>query len=460
MVTERTKTAKRQARRASRFYAGIAGAQPREGMKVTKMILSSPNKLPCKRATVRLGMPLAAMLVLFGGLATQTSAPAASPAIPRNSQIVAQLGKREVLLGLNQKRPKNPNVTAASSASTFLPQKQRGLPAGPLKYFPDGCMAFLQMAPGYRILLAAGTSTWLVEGADLRSLSPTAEVLQPGPPGAFDNGYAGIGGAVLETGSHEWLALYHAEDQEGMKAIPGGIPGFYCSVALATSYDDGRSFRKVGPVITSPLPKDPHGHADQGCGEPCMLLSHNGAYYYAYYTSHSRADGRGVQICLARSRETDRGVPGTWFKYYEHLFEEPGLGGRDTPVMSAAAMKGDALFPQVTYLPALGAYIMVFNIHVYRELTADGEPQESGIYAAWSADGIRWSPPVQLVRIRVLPLLGREIGWHPTLLVTSRGSHSVQGWLLYAYSEQWGHRPPQKPHYLVGQPIRLSIVQK
>ena len=121
-------------------------------------------------------------------------------------------------------------------------------------------------------------------------------------------------------------------------------------------------------MITSPFPKDPRGRADQGCGEACGLLSQNGDFYYAYYASHSRVDGRGVQICLARSRVVDRGMPGTWIKFYQNLFDEPGLGGGDTPVMSAAALKGDAIFPQVTYLSAIDAYVMLFNVHIHQEL--------------------------------------------------------------------------------------------
>ena len=39
-------------------------------------------------------------------------------------------------------------------------------------------------------------------------------------------------------------------------------------------------------------------------------------------------------------------------------------------------------------------------------------------------------------------------------------SRSAKGWLYYSYTEHWGHKPPQKPHYLVGQPIAFSILEK
>ena len=80
---------------------------------------------------------------------------------------------------------------------------------------------------------------------------------------------------------------------------------------------------------------------------------------------------------------------------------------------------------------------------------------------AYSCDAIHWSKPTQLIRIHSIPAgLGKEIGWHPTLLETSVEGSVVKGWLYYSYSESWGHKAPQKPHYLVGQPITFSIVEE
>ncbi len=375
-----------------------------------------------------------AAILLATGVGASTDAPAAKPdakaALP-SCPVVASLGKREVI----------------------LEHGQHGL-----RYFPDGCLAFVRSVPPYRILLAAGVSTFLLEGGEMKTLASLGEVLKPGEPGSFDNGYAGISGVARDPTTGDLLGFYHAEDRENLPAIPGGIPGFYCCIALAVSKDDGASFRKAGPVITGSLPKDLKGRADQGCGETCILTDRQQRYLYAYYSDHSRVNNRGVQICLARCRITDAATTDHWTKYHNGEFEQPGLGGKDTPVISAQAMQADAIFPHVTFVPELNRYVMAFNIIAHRELRQDAKPVQSGVYMACSKDGIRWSIPTQLVRIHSIPAgLGREIGWHPTLLVSTVKRGTASGWLYYSYSESWGHKAPHKPHYLVGQPITFSI---
>src|SRR5689334_18754399 len=64
-----------------------------------------------------------------------------------------------------------------------------------LKYFPDGGITALPGPSGYRVLLAGGISSYLLEGPGVTSLRPVKRVLEPGPKGSFDNGYAGIYGA-------------------------------------------------------------------------------------------------------------------------------------------------------------------------------------------------------------------------------------------------------------------------
>jgi hypothetical protein len=321
-----------------------------------------------------------------------------------------------------------------------------------LRYFPDGAMAVLAKAPGLRILLSAGVSSYLLEGASVESLTLVKQVLSPGGKGSCDNGYAGISGAYRDPKTGELFAFYHAEDQEGMGRLVNGVPGFYCSIALAVSKDDGLSFAKLGPVITSHLPKDPNGTPDQGCGEVSVLPDASAAHLYAYYTDHSRVDGRGVQICMARSPIGDGGLrPGAWTKFCEGSFSQPGLGGKDAPVVSGRDMQADAIFPHVTYCKALRKYVMVFNVNAYRELVKGRSAEKSGIYVTFSDDGILWSKPVRLIADYSICRLDESVAWHPTLLWSEDGRAS--GWLLYSYSERWGHEPPQKAHYLVGQPI-------
>jgi hypothetical protein len=324
-----------------------------------------------------------------------------------------------------------------------------------LHYFPDETLSVFRTPTGWRMLMAAGVRSVLLEGPSIEALAGPRDILLPGKAGAFDNGYAGIS-AVWRTGAGELLAIYHAEDHEGIQPNDAGIPGFYCQVALAVSKDDGATFEKRGPIVSGQLRKVAGGRFDQGLGEPCLVAGPEGKYLYLYYSSHERIGGRGVQICLARCRLEDAAKPGAWSKYFDGGFSEPGLGGRDTPVMTSGAEQTDALFPHVVYLPAFQRFVMIFCVNAWNE---GDQPQRSGFYAAFSKDGVHWPRDAvrQIWKTPVIAALNRPVGWHPTLILDDHpATGGISGWLYYGYSESWGDRPPNKPHYLVRRPISFA----
>lgn len=321
-----------------------------------------------------------------------------------------------------------------------------------LRYFPDGRLAVIRTRPQCRVIISAGVSSFLLEGPDMGNFSKATRVLGKGKPGTFDNGYAGIN-AVVQAKTGELLAFYHAEDQENMASVGHGIPGFYCSVALAVSSDDGATFEKRGPILSGQLPKDPKGRGDQGVGEPWVLANPGGEFLYAYYTSHERLAGRGVQICLARCPAADAVKPAAWTKFYDGSFAEPGLGGKDTPVLTSGLPEADALFPHVVFVPALRQYVMLFCLNLWREAC---QAHRSGIWVAFSNDGIHWPRErrQQLWSVPVIARTGCEVAWHPTFIPDE--TDGTRGWLYYGYSENWGHEPPRKPHYMRRRLVNLK----
>jgi len=315
-----------------------------------------------------------------------------------------------------------------------------------LRYFPDERLAVVRTKPDCRVIVAAGVASFLLEGPVVGKFTKATMVLEKGGPGEFDNGYAGISAAVRAR-SGELLAFYHAEDQEGMKSLGSGIPGFYGRVALAVSGDDGRTFQKRGPVLSGQLAKDPGGFGDQGVGEPWVFAEPTGEFLYAYYTSHERVHGRGVDICMARCAVAEAGKTGAWRKRFRDGFTEPGLGGRDSPVVTGGRQGVDALLPQVVHVSRLRRFLMTFCVNAWRGGAGAGA---SGIYAAFSNDGIHW--PRERMRliwpVPTVPVLGRELAWHPTF-IPDEGGGGAAGWLYCGYSERWGHQPPCRPHHLV-----------
>jgi hypothetical protein len=182
-----------------------------------------------------------------------------------------------------------------------------------------------------------------------------------------------------------------------------------------------------------------------------LLAEPSGKFLFAYYTSHEPIGGRGAQICLACCRVRDAMKPGAWQKFHNDGFSEPGLGGRDTPVMSSGAPQADALFPHVVFAPTLRQFIMVFCVNAWRERE---RAERSGFHVAFSEDGIVWPRERvrQIWKTHVIASIARQVAWHPTLIL----DEYAKGWVYYGFSEGWGHRPPHKPHYLVRRPISFT----
>ncbi|MCX6897777.1 MAG: hypothetical protein NT105_03675 [Verrucomicrobia bacterium] len=332
---------------------------------------------------------------------------------------------------------------------TLLADGQHGL-----RYFPDERTVIVRTNPNYRVLLAAGIKTVLLEGEVMTRLASPRDVLLPGKAGEFDNGYAGISGA-WRAPSGELLAIYHAEDQEGMPRNKEGIPGFYCCVGLAVSRDDGTTFEKRGPILTGHLAKVAGGRFDQGVGEPCLLAEPGRKFLYCYYTSHEPVGGRGVTICMARCPVADAMRPDAWGKFFDGGFTELGLGGHDTPVVTSGLRDACALIPHVTYVPALRQFVMLFCVSAWLESEKKGR---SGVYVAFSDDGILWPRErmQQIWKVPTIPVIGRELAWQPTLVLDEPAGSSLTGWLYYSYSENWGHKPPHKPHYFMRRRIEFK----
>jgi hypothetical protein len=325
-----------------------------------------------------------------------------------------------------------------------------------LDYFPDQATVRLPGTPDLALLVAATTSTYRLTGTDLLHLTGAARVLGPGAPGAFDNGYAGIGG-VYRDGAGTLYGFYHAEDQEGLPNIPGTrIPGFYASIGLATSRDAGSTWQKQGPVITSQKPKAwtaYDGQADRGAAAPGVVLDAGGRYLYLFYEDHSRVNGRGVQIFVARADLTaGPPAPGRFSKYYDGAFSEPGIGGLDSVIISGKAYDhADAMFPHPVRSAYLGLFVMIFNVDVWREWQSGRPAARSGFYLAYSCDLVNWSTPALLFVDNTVPVNGRSLSWQGSLLWDDPAEKS--GWLVYGYSQRW-----PESHHMVAR--RLSFERR
>lgn len=343
---------------------------------------------------------------------------------------------------------------------TLLPDGALGL-----HYMPDIGIGVIDNEPGkLRLVFAAGWDSYLVEGTDIKHLTKAHKILSPtGKETDFDNGDTGIS-QVIRAGDR-LFAIYHAEDHYGMpKNKENSDPGFYASVGLVESEDNGQSWIRRGQIIKSGKPKEYKfypDHSTRGAGLPGAVNDSAGRYAYVYYTDMSPDDGHGVQVCMARA-DLNHGppLPGRWKKYYQGEFSEPGIDGKNTPVLSAVAIdEGQALYPHVTWSEYLKKYVMVFNVSVWKEPQAGKPPALSGIYWATSADGIHWSEPVKLLTDYAYQVNGKSMSTEPTLIFDD--VEGRKGWLVYEHSPKWvGGGADQVieggvPHFMVGRRVEI-----
>jgi TIR domain len=301
-------------------------------------------------------------------------------------------------------------------------------------------VAVLENRPNQvRILFQALNETYLVTGADFQHLTSASKVLGAGDHGDFDNSGAGVA-SVIRLDGHLY-AFYEGRDNEGELPQNGqaGFKGMYCGIGLAESTNDGTTWTKKGEIVSSAKPKDWSdwsGQSIRGVGTPSALIDATNTYVYLYYVEFSGLKNGVQAICLARAPLSQGPpLPNHWEKLYLDNFNEPGLGGKETPVIDGSAVKAGAMYPHAVYAKSLNKYVLTFNFNRVAEARQEMALGQSGIYIALSDDGIHWSAPVKLITTYSQRVLGLSIAIEPTLVLDT--PDSLTGWLLYAYTPKY-----------------------
>jgi hypothetical protein len=170
-------------------------------------------------------------------------------------------------------------------------------------------------------------------------------------------------------------------------------------LGLMTSVDQGKTWDFVKWVISAYEPAytalyQPDGltRGDAqpgpdfvlGAGDACIFVNDNDGYIYLFYCKHLYRKNQiwlGQVFAARASRET----PGEFKKLYCGSWEEPGQGGRETPLRPEAG-----LIPTVAYSDYLKKFVLFcYNPDVWS--LRDTDPTMSAQYSI-SNDLINWSP--------------------------------------------------------------------
>lgn len=348
--------------------------------------------------------------------------------------------------------------------------------AGGLTMFPEASMSILQTTPEYRVLIASNLKTFYCKGAGMDKLmaAPVA-ALAPSTVKGYDEVSTHITSTWKDPGTGDIYAVFNANDSDQVPRIPGpgiGYRGRYFTAGLAKSTNGGISFTKIGPILS--IPKNATADPLQGDAYASVVMSPDQKWLYLYYGDmYNAMRTGGVQTCVARASVESKGLPGSWMKWYDGGWKTKGIseldtvwytGAETTPVViNTVALFGDAMYPQVNYSAKLGAYVMVYAVNVFDEIPpADSlgmfPPAElSGIYIAYSKDGINWGGHSQLVKAISIDYPGREVALHPTLLIDEAGSSAtnLKATVFYGYSaKMWTGTPSTQ--YLVSNSVEIT----
>ncbi|GAB1307865.1 hypothetical protein KH5_05480 [Urechidicola sp. KH5] len=292
-----------------------------------------------------------------------------------------------------------------------------------------------------KLITASGNSSYLLTGTSISNISEAIEIASPIENSIYSD-YIGMGQLIKDKNGTIYSVI-HGEQQDG-SILPGNIPGFYASIGLGISSDNGNSFSiNEGPLIEDLYDISiNNGFADGGLGEPSITFSQDSTEVFVYYVDHNR-DGRGVNIAMSKFNVEGDGTPNFNECFYlnqDNEFTTELIRSKEVVIGMG---NSDAIFPHVTFNKFSNKYLMVYSENNWGEFNSGVvSPSESGVYYRYSNDGINWEEsPVQLLSGWSIPWsINHSYLWHPNLIYTNE--MQSEGYLIYSKADslQQGHK--------------------
>lgn len=259
--------------------------------------------------------------------------------------------------------------------------KQRRNKVG--KNAPDGSIGLLNKGRGKIEYYAPNGNSMIRFSGPLEKPGRSRRTVQiEGLPGDRFSHVAG-GPTFVDPHTGSLFMIYHAEVRRSSPR------DYYTMLGLAISNDrKGLRFKDLGVIIKPNISIDQMLFSiDIGGGSFAI----SGDYLYVYYRDYMD-DGSSAELAVARAPLLELGVNAQmgvltpFEKYYQGDWNEPGYGGRASPLEIGNPANA---WSAVSYNTYLNQFIL---------LVSEWTPALPDLYMATSIDGVHWTPrmPVDL----------------------------------------------------------------
>lgn len=328
------------------------------------------------------------------------------------SRIVATVGVTALLLGggawafaaspgvLNLPTQTPSGVNVSLGADTL---------SEPFNCWTDGAFALKDMGTGGLVALPPVNSSaceqFQFSGSDVNHLVPTTKM------NGLTTGHTDRGRVYDSEGwwpftlwkdpaTGDWYSYMHTEDGSQCNTGNPGVGSDLRTIGVWKSSDQGANWTYQGVALSLDGARNfqpPANDCNSQAGWPKVggpgdldVIPGNDGYLYMIYNQFTYINPAGVpagvatnrgNMAVARSAISDKGAPGTWYKYWNGAFTEPGQGGHETYVLSAANQRQPKNEQHsIVWSTYLNKYVLSF---------ASGE----GVYLSYSTNLVDWSKP-------------------------------------------------------------------
>ncbi|MEZ0069900.1 hypothetical protein ABIA32_005948 [Streptacidiphilus sp. MAP12-20] len=223
-----------------------------------------------------------------------------------------------------------------------------------------------------------GDTTWRCNNSPT-GLSATSA---PSGSGYSQPNYCDLVGTWVDPDTGDWYGLVHNE----FTPQPFGDGLHYDAIDYAVSKDQGHTWSIKGHALTSPYSTKrgdtaafPNQTYDYGDGDQRLFVDSASGYFYVYYGSRIVPKGgvggsTGGLAHVARAPISGKMATGTWQKWYNGAWTQPGVGGLESNMVPATSTAPNG------YTPVSGDYNPANTGTVDQQVTAGLLPAKSDLF--------------------------------------------------------------------------------